>query len=86
VDPAPALNDRTTTGGRLNAYRAVANDPNPAYNQDRDGDGVENHRDNCPYDSNPLQEDMNLDGVGDVCPGPIMPLCPFVGCLGSASQ
>jgi serine protease len=82
VDPISSMDGVTNTGGRLNAYRAVANVPNPAYNADRDGDGVANWRDNCPYVSNASQADANTDGVGDACP-PVTTACPGAGCSGS---
>lgn len=34
---------------------------------DPDGDGVPHSSDNCPFQSNPLQEDLDGDGVGDAC-------------------
>jgi gliding motility-associated-like protein len=34
---------------------------------DKDGDGIENNIDNCPLIPNPLQEDSDNDGIGDVC-------------------
>lgn len=34
---------------------------------DSDGDGVLDAQDNCPNDENPLQEDADVDGIGDVC-------------------
>jgi hypothetical protein len=34
---------------------------------DRDGDGVPDHMDNCPFDANPDQTDIDADGSGDAC-------------------
>lgn len=34
---------------------------------DADGDGVADEADNCPTNANPGQEDLDLDGQGDVC-------------------
>jgi hypothetical protein len=34
---------------------------------DDDCDGVENPNDNCPFDYNPDQDDLDVDGIGDVC-------------------
>ncbi|MCA9564216.1 MAG: thrombospondin type 3 repeat-containing protein, partial [Myxococcales bacterium] len=34
---------------------------------DLDGDGVSNDEDNCPQHVNPLQTDLDWDGLGDVC-------------------
>ena len=34
---------------------------------DRDGDGVGDQSDNCPYNANPDQKDSDSDGIGDVC-------------------
>lgn len=39
----------------------------PFNNNDYDNDGVTNANDNCPNDPNPLQEDIDNDGIGDVC-------------------
>jgi hypothetical protein len=35
--------------------------------RDNDGDGIPNGLDNCPNTPNPLQEDCDLDGIGDSC-------------------
>ncbi|MEE8392357.1 MAG: thrombospondin type 3 repeat-containing protein, partial [Anaerolineae bacterium] len=34
---------------------------------DSDGDGIPNYEDNCPYNLNPSQGDLDGDGVGDAC-------------------
>ncbi len=34
---------------------------------DKDGDTVENDKDNCPAVYNPKQQDVDKDGLGDVC-------------------
>ncbi len=88
VDPVvgdPVSQAVTSTGGRLNANRAVKNLPNPAYDTDWDGDFIPNHWDNCPFVSNPSQADTDGDGVGDDCVPPNVP-CPGFGCIGSVPQ
>ena len=37
------------------------------YAPDDDNDGITNAEDNCPNEANPLQEDVDMNGVGDVC-------------------
>jgi len=37
------------------------------YETDLDGDGIADGADNCPRDSNPLQENYDLDNSGDLC-------------------
>lgn len=34
---------------------------------DVDNDGIPSNIDNCPLDYNPLQEDSNYNGIGDIC-------------------
>ncbi|WP_298369222.1 thrombospondin type 3 repeat-containing protein [uncultured Lutibacter sp.] len=38
-----------------------------AISKDKDEDGIPNEDDNCPNTPNPDQEDMDEDGIGDVC-------------------
>ena len=54
----------------------------PANSIDRDGDGFEDHADNCPDVFNPIrpvdqgvQPDANGNGIGDACDA-----CPIAGC------
>jgi subtilisin family serine protease len=85
VDPVvadPINNAKTSTGGRLNADRAVKGLPNLAYLPDLDNDFIPNHWDNCPFVANTLQVDSNDDGVGDDCTPSNVP-CPGFGCVGS---
>jgi len=37
------------------------------FGHDEDGDGLDDGCDNCPADTNPQQEDLDRDGVGDAC-------------------
>lgn len=41
--------------------------PDPFVESDSDGDRVFDIADNCPMLSNAGQEDMDNDGIGDVC-------------------
>lgn len=38
-----------------------------AVGNDSDGDGLVDFQDNCPNTFNPLQQDMDADGIGDAC-------------------
>ena len=37
------------------------------FNADYDCDGIKNSQDNCPYNYNPSQADLDNDAIGDVC-------------------
>jgi hypothetical protein len=45
----------------------MKSDPAPSGDEDTDRDGSLNSVDNCPYSANGGQEDMDSDGIGDVC-------------------
>jgi cytosine/adenosine deaminase-related metal-dependent hydrolase len=63
----------------LEPYVTDCTPPDP---NDRDGDGIVNADDNCPYHYNPGQEDRDDDDKGDLCdpcpdtPNPGMSPCP----------
>ncbi len=62
IDMGPAGVDFDSGYGLIQAAAALA-----GINPDTDGDGVPDSSDNCPADSNPLQEDNDGDGEGDAC-------------------
>ena len=41
----------------------------PCEIDDPDGDAIQDCCDNCPFTYNPLQEDDNMNGIGDACEG-----------------
>jgi len=56
-------NYKNQSSGNIDCHCVI----NSCNANDIDGDGVVNWEDNCPDIYNPLQEDIDNDGIGDVC-------------------
>lgn len=65
TEPAEAT-ETTEPAEATEPTQVVETTPEPVLN-DNDGDGVLNEQDNCPEAQNPKQEDMDNDGLGNVC-------------------
>ena len=69
LDPEACNYNQNATELGMCEYPEIYYDCNGICINDNDFDGICNEIDNCPLVYNPDQEDLNNDGIGDVCDG-----------------
>ena len=65
--PNPSTIRRSASSGHLFAGLLFALVSAPALAVDQDGDGIDDNLDNCITVANPLQQDTDGDGIGNIC-------------------